>query len=420
MRMSRFVLIPALASSLCATAVAGASASGAVTVLASAPTGGGQADRESNGPVISGNGRFVAFQSMATNLAPGGADGIFVRDLRTRRTELVSVATGGAVGNGLSWAPSISADGRYVAFQSRATNLVPGDTNGVEDVFVRDRRTGRTERVSVADDGSELTLYSQRPSISGDGRHVAFIAGSNTGQGAVLLRDRVAGRTTNVSAGYAGGGDWAETPEVSTDGRFVVFMSYSDDIVPGDVNRVSDIFVHEVATGRNTLVSVGAGGPADFHSFLPSISGNGRYVTFITQSTNLVPGHTGLVSDLFVRDTAEGRTTLVSATADGVQADEDSWDSAMDFSGRYIVYYTLATNLVPDAPGTQNVLLHDLWTGDTRLVPVGVGGARPDSWSASPSIDARGRRVAYSSGATNLVAGDVNGVEDVFVTHLDR
>src|SRR5690606_11863360 len=138
---------------------------------------GTQADRNSLVPSISADGRFVAFQSVATNLVPGDTNGnndVFVHDRQTGVTQRVSVASDGAQGNGISTTASISADGRFVAFQSAASNLVPGDTNGATDVFVHDRQTGVTERVSVASDGAQGNANTSEASLSADGRYVAF------------------------------------------------------------------------------------------------------------------------------------------------------------------------------------------------------------------------------------------------------
>jgi hypothetical protein len=393
------------------------------TVRVSEATSGTQANGRSSAPTLSANGRFVAYESEATNLAPGDIGGVFVHDRRTVRTECVSVASDGAAADGLSWGPSLSSDGRYVAFTSQASNLVAGDTNGVDDTFVRDRRTGRTELVSLANDGTQFESYSRGSAISASGRYIAFLTGSSSGQGEVMLRDRHTGHTTHISTAPDGSpaNYSSEAPGISADGRSLVFMSYASNLVPDDTNQTSDIFVYRMATGRISLISLGYSGQSDQYSFLPSISGNGRYVTFVTQATNLVPDHTGFVSDLFVRDTLRGRTALVSVAADGTQADDDTWGSTMDFSGRYIAYYTLASNLVGgDTNDRQDVLVYDQVTHSTRIVSTGIDATYPNAGSYSPSIDAHGRQIAYSSEASNLILDDTNEVEDIFVTTAHR
>ncbi len=207
-------------------------------------------------PSISGDGRFVAFWSPATNLVPGDTNSkedVFVHDRQSGTTTRVSVDSLGVQGNGASLFPSISGDGRFVAFQSRATNLVPGDTNGWSDVFVHDRQTGTTTRVSVDSSGVQGNLDSSFPSISGDGRFVAFysfannlVSGDTNGRADVLVHDRQSGTTTRVSIDSSGiqGKSLSEHPSISGDGRFVAFESAATNLVPGDTNAKRDVFVH--------------------------------------------------------------------------------------------------------------------------------------------------------------------------------
>jgi len=227
----------------------------------------------------------------------------------------VSVASGGTQGNGDSGCPSISADGRYVAFQSYASNLVPGDTNEVGDVFVHDRLTGQTTRVSVASDGTEGNDYSRRPSISADGRYVAFaslasnlVPGDTNGTWDVFVHDRLTGQTTRVSvaSGGAQGNSGSWCPSISADGRYVAFQSYASNLVPGDTNGVLDVFVHDRLTGQTTRVSVASDGTqGDSYSFGSSISADGRYVAFSSLASNLVPGDTNDKPDIFVAAAVE-------------------------------------------------------------------------------------------------------------------
>lgn len=235
--------------------------------------GGVQGDRDSFAPDITPDGRFVAFSSNATNLAAGdsnGAEDVFLRDRRTGVTERVSVGQGDVQGNAASYGSAMSADGRFVVFESNATNLVLGDTNGSNDVFVRDRRSHRTKRVNVATSGAQANA--PVPLIS-------------------------------------------TFPAISFDGRYVVFFSYAANLVPSDTNNSSDVFLRDLATGRTERVSVGPGGAeADGSSTFPTISGDGRYVAFVSFARNLVPGGTGGVSGLYVRDRVAGTTTLVART----------------------------------------------------------------------------------------------------------
>jgi Tol biopolymer transport system component len=247
-----------------------------VTELVSVSTGGAQGNLQSYYPSISADGRFVAFESEATNLVPGDsnhAGDVFVRDLQAGTTERVSISTGGLEGNSGSYGESISSDGRFVAFASYATNLVPGDTNGTWDVFVRDRRLGTTERISLATGGAEGADVSWFPSISADGRFVAFasvahnlVPGGTLGMN-IFVRDRVNGTTEIVSVTTQGGqshyGGLDDLGSISSDGRYVVFNSYNRDLVHGDSNGCSDIFLHDcAATGFTSVCDPGISGVA--------------------------------------------------------------------------------------------------------------------------------------------------------------
>jgi len=296
-------------------------------------------------------------------------------------TERVSVGSAGEEGNGNSgvYGPSISADGRYVAFCSSASNLVPGDTNDREDVFVHDRLTGTTERVSVSSDGEE-----------GNGDSGTF------------------------------------RPSISADGRYVAFVSCASNLVPGDTNWAWDIFVHDRLTGVTERVSVSsAGEQGDGDSGYPSISAEGRYVAFESGAYNLVPGDTNWTCDIFVHDRLTGTTERVSVSSEG---HEGNGNSSLPFhtadgryvnaDGRYVASYSEASNLVPgDTNGIGDVFVRDRLTGTTERVSVSSDGEEGDSNSGwwGPSISADGRYVAFQSCAYNLVPGDTKGWEDVFV-----
>ena len=234
----------------------------------------------------------------------------------------VSVANDGTQGNGEAYSlfPSISADGRFVAFGSEATNLVPDDTNGKSDIFVHDRETGQTTRISVASDGSQADgVQSGGSSISADGRFVAFasyatnlVPGDNNDKADIFVHDRETGQTTRVSVAGDGsqGNGGSFYPSLSADGRFLAFTSSSTNLVSGDTNEKSDIFVHDRQTGQITRVSVASDGSQGNDSCdYPSISADGRSVVFSSYSTNLVPGDTNNKADVFVHDRETGQTT---------------------------------------------------------------------------------------------------------------
>ena len=403
---------------------------GGVTERVSVSTGGGQANDGSFDPALSADGRFVAFYSRASNLVPGdtnGFDDVFVRDRRQGRTERVSVGPGGVQGDADSYGlPAISADGRFVAFVSGATNLVPGDTNGFVQVFVRDRQTGTTQRVSVGPRGAKGDADSFDPAISAGGRFVAFtswasnlVPGDTNDTTDVFVRDRQTGTTRRVSVGPRGvqGDAGSYGPALSADGRFVAFQSSATNLVPGDTNGAGDVFVRDRRTRRTERVSVSTGGvQSDRSSGSAAISADGRFVAFYSAATNLVPGDTNGAGDVFVRDRRTGRTERASVSTGGVQGDREGSDSpAISADGRFVAFVSWASNLVPVDTLVGDVFVRDRRAGTTRRVSVGPGGVQGNGTSYFPALSADGRFVAFPSIASNLVPGDTNDVFDVFV-----
>ncbi|WP_152811008.1 TolB family protein, partial [Ostreibacterium oceani] len=374
--------------------------------------------------------RYVAFSSNSTNLVAGdtnGRDDVFVHDTQTGVTTRVSVDSSGTEGDSHSNTPSISADGRYVAFQSNATNLVAGDTNGTTDVFVHDTQTGDTTRVNVDSLGTEGDRDSFSSSISADGRYVAFqsfatnlVAGDTNGNADIFVHDTQTGVTTRVSVDSVGteADSYSQTPSISADGRYVAFTSTATNLVAGDTNGNTDIFVHDTQTGVTTRVNVDSvGTEGDNGSYNPSISADGRYVAFYSSATNLVAGDTNGVADIFVHDTQTGNTTRVSVDSVGTEGDGLSQSPSISADGRYVAFTSNATNLVAgDTNGTLDIFVHDTQTGVTTRVSVDSNDIEGDSYSTGPSISADGRYVAFESYATNLVAGDTNNAGDVFFT----
>jgi Tol biopolymer transport system component len=415
-----------------------ASAATGATTRVSVASGGTQANNISHASAISADGRYVAFQSLASNLVAGDTNGVrdvFVHDQVTGVTTRISVASGGTQANGESGASgvpyvttAISADGRYVAFQSLASNLVAGDTNGVQDVFVHDRVTGDTTRVSVDSSGTQATGVSWSSAISADGRYVAFyspasnlVAGDTNGMSDVFVHDRVTGDTTRVSVASSGtqADDYSGSPAISADGRYVAFASSASNLVAGgDTALLSqDIFIHDRVSGATTRVSVGTGGTqANNISQAPKISADGRYVAFYSAASNLVAGDTNARTDVFVRDRVTGVTTRVSVATSGAQANGSSYVCGISGDGRYVAFYSAASNLVAgDTNGTYDVFVRDRVTGATTRVSVAPSGAQSNGSSSVPAISGDGRYVVFESAASNLVAGDTNAKTDVFV-----
>ena len=404
------------------------------TTRVSVRTNGKQGNDNSKYPSISSDSRYVAFESVATNLVnkdTNGVSDVFVRDRQTGKTTRVSVRTNGKQGDDVSLRPSISSDGRYVAFWSAATNLVNKDTNGVSDIFVRDRQTGKTTRVSVRTNGKQGNGNSRYPSISSDGRYVAFesdatnlVNGDTNGKTDIFVRDRESGKTTRVSINSKGNqakNGNSYSPVISSDGRYVAFWSRATNLVKGDTNGRSDVFVHDRETGKTRRMSVRTNGvQGDDGSYYPSITSDGRYVAFYSGATNLVNGDTNGVYDIFVHDRETGKTSRVSVDTNGKQANDYSEFPSISLDGSYVAFHSAATNLVnKDTNGVYDIFVHERQTGEIGRVSVRTNGVQGDDNSFYPSISSDGMYVAFQSSATNLVNGDTNGKVDIFVTELN-
>ncbi len=413
-----------LAHASIALVVATTVAVGQTTTRVSVGSSGGQANGTSANPSVSADGRYVAFHSNATNLDSFGVGGLFVRDCLLGFTERVCTTASGGPADGDH--PSVSADGRFVAFESASPNLVVGDTNSATDIFVRDRQAGTTERVSVATGGAEADAGGYAPSLSADGRFVAFssyatnlVSGDANGTGDVFVHDRFLGTTERVSVdstGAQGNGDTYGC-SVSSDGRFVTFYSGATNLVAGDTNGAWDIFVRDRLLGTTERVSVATGGAqANEHSEDPSISADGRFVAFWSNATNLIAGDTNGASDIFVRDRQQATTERASVDSNGSQAIGGSSGPSISSDGRFVVFWSGATNLVSgDWNAFPDVFIRDRQFGKTQRVSLDSGGAQADNSSYVPSVSADGRFVAFTSDASNLVAGDTNADADVFL-----
>jgi len=415
-------------------AAAPAWAEPAKTERVSVSTAGEQGDWHSFNPAISADGRFVAFTSQSTNLVKGDTnqhDDIFVRDLLRHTTERVSIATGGGQSNGDSDLATISGDGRYFAFASEATNLVKGDTSKNVDIFVRDRLKGTTERVDLTWNGAQIGKGSAGwGMISNDGRYVSFgSAGATVVKGVthgadLFVRDRVKGTTELASLN----GSIALPRGISGQGRYVSFESYDARHVKGDTNRNKDVFVYDRTTRKTVRASVSSTGQqGNRDSYGGALSPDGRYVLFNSYADNLVPNDTNntcftapLCMDVFLHDLVTGTTERVSVGKGGVEAlggDSEIGDGrVISADGRYVAFYSSADNLGPDEDeSVWDVFVRDRKLGITERVSASADGTKGNDKSLGATISADGHLVAFWSDATNLVPGDTNGRSDIFV-----
>ncbi|MBE7503131.1 MAG: fibronectin type III domain-containing protein [Verrucomicrobiales bacterium] len=432
---------------------------------------------DSERPSLSADGRFVAFESIATNLVAhdrntcrlrfwsgGSSHGftqvwspdVFVRDRAAGLTERISLCQdGGEVAYGGGREPDISGDGQYVVFVSPAPDLVTHDNNNVSDLFLRDRPGRTTRRLSVTRSGEEANGPSSAPRISADGSCVAFVSSANNLVSGddnkvadIFVLDLGSREFTGVSVASDGTranqASWG--PALSADGRFVAFASDASNLVPDDHNAAADVFIHDRQTGETTRVSVSSEGTeANSHSGRVSagttgrsetpvaLSADGRFVAFDSLANNLVPGDANGVRDVFVHDRESGETTRVSLTSEGLEgppvsgAPNPSWAvsraPAISGNGRFVVFLSQAA-LVPEKRSiVTDVFLHDRVTGNTRRLSACAcgGNTEPDHGSSVAVISRDGSTVAFDSQATNIKPGylDSNWSFDIFVFEQD-
>jgi len=385
------------------------------TELLSRPTPDTSGEDSSFLPAVSADGRFVAFGSYA-RLVPGDTreiGDVYVRDREAGTIERVSVATSGIPADDVSvYRIGISSNGRWVVFESRATNLVPGDTNRRSDVFLRDRTAGTTIRVSRTPDGQQSTHDSRSPVLSGDGQVAAYHQLENDaddedgGAAELFVFDSASGATTSLGDGFE--------VALSHDGNLVAFTSAAPTHVANDTNGATDVFVRDRRAGTTEIISVTPDGtPGDQDSSSPAISADGRFVAFDSEADDLVPDDTNGASDVFVRDRVAGTTTRVSLEEGGGQSRASSYAPAISADGRWVAF------LRGFEHGFE-IWVHDRDTGTTRPASRARDGALANGPSFAPSVSSSPVLVAFDSAANDLVPGDTNDIYqgwlfDVFV-----
>jgi Tol biopolymer transport system component len=411
------------------------------TLLVSTPPTGGPADGSSQNPVLSTTGRVIAFDTTATNLGLPDVNGrvrdVFVSDLVSGERRLVS-APGPDVGaDGPSSNPVMSRDGQRVIFVSEATNLSPADSNRVADIFVRESR-GPIERVTVGLGGTAPDGPSSQPDVSADGRFVVFtsaatnlVPNDTNGHRDVFLRDLAAGYTARVSVSSAGaeGNGPSDTPSISANARVISFASHANNLVRGDTNEVADVFVRIPVSRLTERVSVSSRGSQQNRAVsapftqVSDLSRDGRVVVFESDATNLVRPDTNRHTDVFRHDRRTRRTTLISVDSLGFQGNNDSFAPTITPSARYVSFQSFSTNLASGGGPREDIFLRDLVLGTTSVVNVPAnGGTRAPELVSQllqrPSIANNGTIAAFSSTAPNLTQGDTNEAQDVFVRFL--
>lgn len=351
----------------------GSETAGGNTRINTTSSGGEATGGDSSARAMTADGRFIAFDSLATNLATGDLNGVrdaFIKDRMLGTTTRVSTSSSGIEGNGDSIVKAVAENGSLVFFQSVATNLVSSDTNLAEDIFVKNTSTGITTRVSTNTSGVE------------------------------------ANGASSLSA-------------VSADGRYVAFASLAQNLVTSDTNSLQDVFLKDLQTGGVTRVSTDSAGNQALggSSFMPALSGmsaDGRFIAFTSGATNLVQNDGNSFNDAFVKDMVTGITRLVSTDSFGNQGNGNSTVQAISADGRFVAFESTATNLVSgDLNNAQDVFVKDLLTGTTTRASTSSTGIEGNSTSFVRALSADGRYVTMGSLASNLVDNDTNLAAEV-------
>jgi Tol biopolymer transport system component len=373
---------------------------------------------------MSSDGRYVAFQSTANDLVDGdnAATDVFVRDAAAGATRRASVDLNGDSPNGASTAAALNGDGSVVAFSSVASDLVAPDGNTVADVFIRNLETRTTTRVSVDTTGGPPNGASTAPSISADGTRVAFVSTAtdlvtpdpNGATADVFVRDLLTGTTTRI--GGTAGGQATNAPAISRGGRYVAVVSRAA-LVAGDTNNLNDIYRFDLQTSTFARVSVDTGGgPANGASAAPSISSDGTRVAYESAASDLVANDTNPAADVFVRNLTSNTTTIVSRDTAAGPANGASTKPALTADGMRVAFLSAATDLVAgDGNGVVDVFLRSVSGGPTTRLSLDSAAGDPNGASSAVTVDRDGRYVAYATAASDIVTTDTNGASDVFL-----
>ena len=375
-----------------------------ITELVSVAASGFGAAGSSYDPSVSSDGQFIAFESTAENLVLTDSNyqrDIFVRDMQSGTTERVSLSTSGE-SNGNSFGAAICGDGRFIAYQSWATNLTANDLNGWQDVFLFDRQTNQTQCLSLSSLGFPGNGFSTDASISADGNFIAFISTSNNlvsgdhnGLPDVFVFDRIAGTLELISQDSNGvqGNSTSTLPAISADGRFVSFGSLSTNLISNDTNGLADIFLRDRLNGSTTRISESSAGlEANSSSFESSISNDGNQIAFRSYANNLVNGDLNSFADIFKHDRLSGETNIISVSSTFMAANNRSELPSISGDGKLIAYQSLASSLVVGHNNSHDdIFLWDTGPISDTIVLAGPstvypGGSVSYSWSGAPVL----------------------------------
>lgn len=392
-------------------------------------------DGYSASPTFSANGRYIVFVTTSTNLAPdlNGKSQVVVKDLQTGVYSLVSYTANGLPDpNGASGGDlMVSDDGRFVVFSS-SSQLAPGDLNSFYDVYLRDRQLGTTQLISHNAAGYAGNNISFWPTMSADGRFIAFQTGAQdivpltSNSYKVVLYDRITSLFELVSVSTSGtpAAGHSGYPSITPDGRFVVFASVSP-LVANDHNGRNDVYLRDRLSETTSAVSISSAGLFGNNDsggyYHAAVSADGRFVAFQTDSTNLVGGDTNRTTDILLRDTVAGTTVRATVSNSGLQANNSSSFPRVSDDGRFVAFMSAATNLVPgDTNAGTDVFVRDLETNSTERVSVGAHGVQAEAMAGGLSLSPDGSRCAFASADPNLAPGDANGAYDIFVRVFSR
>lgn len=402
----------------------------AETDLVSVNSLGEQSDARSAGPpAISGDGRLVVFTSWATNLVPGEAEAapaVYLRDVEAGETVAICHGAGGEPCDGESSQPAISADGRYVAFISKAPNLSPNGAPAHSQAFVLDRATGEMLRISESPDGHAGDGDTSHPELSADGRFTVFLSAATNlvpavpanNRANVFLHDRTTGQITWITPGVDALGADCRNPAIAGNGAIITFAATTDNLTEGDSNGLADVFLHDVPSGTTQRLSLGpAGADANGASGLSGValSADGRFVVYDSAANNLGAIDSNGFADIFLHDRDSGGTRRVSVTADGTEANGPSETPTISADGTYVFFASAAVNLSGvSSIQSWTIYAHEVATGRLAVATPPLVSALSNDIATRPTASLDGRFVAFESTSAEMVDDDANGQPDVF------